>query len=72
MQNWPKASLLYWSVMDEPEVRELVTQAVHTARTTTPGNVSDEAVVQWTMDDKFIDGRWRSTYFLEESADESA
>lgn len=52
--------------LDEDKVRELVEEAVRIARTTTPSNVSDEAVVQWTMDDKFIDGRWRSTYFLEQ------
>jgi hypothetical protein len=51
--------------LDEDKVRELVEEAVQTARNTTPGNVCDEAVVQWTMDDKFIDGRWRSTYFLD-------
>lgn len=54
--------------LDEEKVRELVEEAVRIARTTTPSNVSDEAVLQWTMDDKFIDGRWRSTYFLEQEA----
>jgi hypothetical protein len=51
--------------MDEDKVRELVEEAVQNARNTTPGNVCDEAVVQWTMDDKYIDGRWRSSYFLD-------
>lgn len=51
--------------MDEDQVRELVEQAVRVARNTTPGNVSNEAVVQRTMNDKFIDGRWRSLYFQE-------
>lgn len=53
--------------LDEEKVRELVEEAVHTARTTSPGNVSDEAVVQWTLDEKFVDGRWRSSYFLEKT-----
>lgn len=50
--------------LDENRVRELVEQAVRTARNTTPGNVSDEAVVQWTMNDKYIDGQWRSVHFI--------
>jgi hypothetical protein len=51
--------------LDEDKVRELVEEAVRRARNTTPGNMSDEAVVQWTMDDKYIDGRWRSAYFTD-------
>jgi len=55
-------------LIGEAEVRDLVTEAVHRARTTTPGNVSDEAVVQWTMKDKFVNGRWRSSHFQVEDA----
>lgn len=52
--------------VDEGKVRELVEEAVDLARNkSTAGNVCDEAVVRWVMDDKFIDGRWRSSYFLE-------
>ena len=55
--------------MNEEEVRYLVKKAIHTARTTTPGNVSDAAVAQWTMEDQFVDGRWRSKYFGDEATD---
>jgi hypothetical protein len=50
-------------LIGEAQVRELVADAVRLARRTTPGNVSDEACVQWTMKDNFIQGRWRSTLF---------
>lgn len=55
--------------VDEKKTRELVEKAVRIARNTTPGNVCDEAVVQWTMDDKFIDGEWRSTHFIPSDID---
>jgi hypothetical protein len=45
----------------DEDIRGLVEEAVRTARDTTPGNVSDAAVVQWTMEDRYIEGRWRST-----------
>jgi hypothetical protein len=52
--------------MNEDRVRELIEDAVDLARNkSSPGNVSDEAVVQWIMEDRFIDGRWRSLHFLE-------
>jgi hypothetical protein len=53
----------------EEDVRDLVTKAVRRARRTTPGNFSDEAVVQHVMKDRFIKGRWRSTlFYLDEDA----
>lgn len=53
--------------MNEQEVRELVASAVNLARRTSSDNVCDEAVVQWTMKDRFFDGRWRSRHFLDDS-----
>jgi hypothetical protein len=50
--------------MNEAQVRELVAEAVSLARRTTQGNVCDDACVQWTMKDKFVDGRWRSSHFM--------
>jgi hypothetical protein len=47
-------------VFSEDEVRDLVTKAVNLARRTTPGNMSDEACIQRTMEDRYIEGRWRS------------
>lgn len=53
-------------LMDEDRVRRIVKEAIYIARTTTPENVCDEAVVQKVLDERFIDGRWRSTFFLDE------
>jgi len=54
--------------LNEAEVRAIVEDAVLIARSTTPGNVCDEAVVQWAMKDKYIEGDgWRSLYFVSDS-----
>lgn len=52
-------------LLDEDRVRQIVEEAIRIARTTTPENVSDAAVVQRALDERFIDGHWRSTYFLD-------
>jgi len=54
----------------ERKVRNLVTSAIELARSTTPLNVSNAACVQWTMEDRFLDGRWRST--LQSDSDTSS
>lgn len=56
--------------MNEEQVRYLVISAVNLARTTTPGNMCDEAVVERIMHDHYKDGRWRSLLFEEIIADE--
>jgi len=45
----------------ENEVRDLVAEAIRLARRTQPSNMSDEACIQRTMKDRFIEGYWRST-----------
>lgn len=51
-------------MLNETEVRVLVAEAVHMARTTTPGNVCNEAVVQQVMKDEYKGkGGWRSRWF---------
>ena len=51
---------------DEDELRELIEDAVRFARNTTPGNVSNEAVIQRAMKERFVDGNWRSMLFNEQ------
>lgn len=50
--------------MNEEEVRALIEEAVDLARNrSTPDNLCDEAVVQRVLEERFIDGRWRSRLF---------
>jgi hypothetical protein len=53
-------------LFDEDELRELVEKTVRHARRTTPGNMCDEAIVQHAMQERFVDGRWRSMLFNEQ------
>jgi histone H3/H4 len=52
--------------MNEDEVAQLVEDAVDLARHTSPGNMSDEAVIQRIMKEEYVDGRWRSSLFRNE------
>jgi len=51
---------------DEDELRELISDTVKHARRTTPGNMSDNAIIQHAMEEEFVDGRWRSKLFKEQ------
>lgn len=50
--------------LNEDTVREIVERAVDLARHSSPDNMSNEAIVQRALREKYIDGRWRSEYFL--------
>lgn len=50
-------------MLNEAEVRSLVSEAVDIARTTTPSNMCDEAIVQRVMKDEFRSSGWRSRWF---------
>lgn len=56
----------------EDEIKALVAHAVHMARTTTPGNVCNEAVVQQVMKEEFVPGQgWKSKYFTSDERPET-
>lgn len=60
------------SALTEEEVRALVAHAVHMARTTTPGNICNEAVVQSVMREHFEPGEgWKSKYFTSDERPET-
>ena len=57
----------------EDAARLVIASAVSLARRTTPGNVCDEACVQWTMRDEHSEDGWHSALDLETiSTDEGA
>lgn len=52
--------------LDEKRVRELVEEAVAEARNSSRENRCDDAVVQCVLKERFVNGRWRSSYFIED------
>jgi len=55
------ATLTAELIFSEDAARETIAFAVRLARRTTPGNVCDEACVQWTMEDVHGEDGWHST-----------